>query len=175
MQLSKETTFFINIKWLKSICENLYVVVIYYKMQIYSKNIQIIAKLDEILNHILNMNWLYHFNYNWKFWLMWFHKKKYAQVFHSNEHIKCIEKINFVKNLFSFERWQELCWRPLYQNPFNMFIKMLDEIKEKLPPKSFFSCLKRPPPSVFSPMTRCINIHDFDPKPTHDFNKHDED
>jgi hypothetical protein len=24
--------------------------------------------------NILNMNWLYHFNYNWNAWLMWFTK-----------------------------------------------------------------------------------------------------
>jgi hypothetical protein len=36
-----------------------------------------------------------------------------------------------VEKLLSFE----LCWRHLYQNPFYMFIKMLNEIKEELPPK----------------------------------------
>jgi hypothetical protein len=45
------------------------------------KMIQIIAKLDEILSHILNMNWLYHFNYNWKVWLVWFHKKRMHKFF----------------------------------------------------------------------------------------------
>jgi hypothetical protein len=28
------------------------------------KMIQMITKLDEVLNPTLNMNWLYHFNYN---------------------------------------------------------------------------------------------------------------
>ncbi len=109
------------------------------------KMIQIIAKLDEVFSHVLNMNWLYHFNYNWKVWFMWFHKKTSGQFFYSNKH-KCVEKKHFIGKLPSFERWQELCWRLLYQNPFYMFIKMLDEIKEKLPPKytpqKKNSCLK---------------------------------
>ncbi len=60
-------------------------------------------------------------------------QKTFGQVFHSNEH-KCVEKNHFVENLFSFERQQELCQRLLYQTPFYMFIEMLNEIKEKLPP-----------------------------------------
>jgi hypothetical protein len=92
------------------------------------KMIQTIAKLDEIFIHILNMNWLYHFNYNWKVWLECDSQKTYGQVFHSNEH-KCVEKKHFVEKWISFKTWQELCWRSLYQNPFYMFIKMLNEIK----------------------------------------------
>ncbi len=61
-------------------------------------------------------------------------QKTYGQVFHSNEH-KCVWKKHYVEKLLSFERLQELCWRILYQNSFYMFIKMLDDIKEKLPPK----------------------------------------
>jgi hypothetical protein len=38
MQVLKETTFFNNIKLLKNICEKIYVVTIYYKMQIYILN-----------------------------------------------------------------------------------------------------------------------------------------
>ncbi len=95
--------------------------------------IQIIAKLDEVLCHILNMSWLYHFNYNWKVWLMWFHKK-HLNIFSIQMNIDVSQK-KIVKKLLSFERWKELCWKPLYQNSFYMFIKMLDEIKEKLPPK----------------------------------------
>jgi hypothetical protein len=38
------------------ICEEINVVMIYCKMKIYFKIIQIIAKLDEIFSHILNMN-----------------------------------------------------------------------------------------------------------------------
>ncbi len=64
--------------------------------------IQMITKLDEVLSHILNMNWLYHFNYN-----LCDFTKTIGQVFHSNEY-KCVEI------LFSIEKWQELCWRPLY-------------------------------------------------------------
>jgi hypothetical protein len=54
--------------------------------------IQIIAKLDEIFNHILNMNWLYHFNYNWKVWLMW-NLKKYLDKFFIQMTISVLKKI----------------------------------------------------------------------------------
>ncbi len=47
------------------------------------------------------------------------------------------KKKHFVEKLLSFEKWQESCKRFLYQNPFYMFIKMLDEIKEKLTPKIY--------------------------------------
>jgi hypothetical protein len=60
-------------------------------------------------------------------------QKTLGWVFHSNEY-KCVEKKHFDEKLLSLERWQELGWRPLYQNPY-MFIKMLYEIKEKLPQK----------------------------------------
>jgi hypothetical protein len=40
-------------------------------------------------------------------------QKTFGQVFHSNEH-KHVEKRYYVEKLISFERWQELCWRPLY-------------------------------------------------------------
>ncbi len=40
----------------KYICENLDVVMVQWKVKIYLKMIQIIVKLDETFNHILNMN-----------------------------------------------------------------------------------------------------------------------
>jgi hypothetical protein len=49
----------------KYICEKINVA-IYYKVQIYSTNDSNDYKNDEILNHMLDMNW--------KFWFMWFHK-----------------------------------------------------------------------------------------------------
>jgi hypothetical protein len=52
-------------------------------------------------------------------------QKHLDEVFDANKHNYVGEK-KFVENL---------CCKPLYQNPFNMFIKKLDEIKEKLPPK----------------------------------------
>jgi hypothetical protein len=76
MKSSKETTFFINIKWLKTIFVKIYILSRYTTKYKYTlKMIKIIAKLNEVFIHILNMSWLYHFNYNWKVWLMWFHKK----------------------------------------------------------------------------------------------------
>jgi hypothetical protein len=46
------------------ICEKIEPITIDCTVQIYSKND--LAKLDEILGYILNMNWLYNFNYNQK-------------------------------------------------------------------------------------------------------------
>jgi hypothetical protein len=57
------------------------------------KMIQIIVKLDELFNHILNMNWLYHFNYNWTVWFMWFHKNHIDKFFIQTS-------INVLKNYF---------------------------------------------------------------------------
>jgi hypothetical protein len=78
-------------------------------------------------------------------------QKTYGWVFHSKEH-KCGEKKHFVEKLFSFKRWQELCWKPLYQNPFDVFIKMLDEILKKMPPKyspkKYIFLPKVPPPPI---------------------------
>jgi hypothetical protein len=81
------------------ICENLYVVTIYYKVQIYSKNDSNKCKLDEVFSHILNMNWLYHFNYNWKVWLMWFHKK-HLEEFFIQMNISVLKKNILLKNYF---------------------------------------------------------------------------
>ncbi len=64
--------------------------------------INIITKLDEILNYILNMNWLHHFNYNWKVWLVWFHKK-HMDKFFNQININVLEKKLFVERLLSFE------------------------------------------------------------------------
>jgi hypothetical protein len=67
--------------------------------------------------------------------------KTYGQVFHSKKH-KCVEK-KFVKKLLPFERWQKLFWKFLYQNPFYMFIKTLDEIKKKTTPKIYQNITKK--------------------------------
>jgi len=104
------------------------------------------------------MNWLYHFNYNWKNLLMWFHKKHLGKFF-IQTNINVLEKKHFVEKLLPFERWQKLFWRFLYQNPFYMFIKMLNEIKEKNFPKiyqnitlkKYIFLLKVTPCSVVSP------------------------
>jgi hypothetical protein len=46
------------------VCEQIEPITIYCKVKIYSKND--LAKLDEIFDYILNMNWLYNFHYNKK-------------------------------------------------------------------------------------------------------------
>jgi len=63
------------------------------------KMIQTIAKLDEVFSHILNMNWLYHFNYNWKVWLMWFHKK-HLDKFFIQMNRSVLKKNNLLKIIF---------------------------------------------------------------------------
>jgi hypothetical protein len=86
--------------------------------------IQIITTLDEILSHISNISWLYHFNSIWKVPLMWFHKKHLDEVFDSNKH-------NYVGK-------KKVCWKIMLQ-PFvpksilHVYKKKLDEIKEKWP------------------------------------------
>jgi hypothetical protein len=56
MQLSKETTFFINIKLLESIFVRIYMLSRYITKCKYTfKMIQIITKLDEVFIHILNI------------------------------------------------------------------------------------------------------------------------
>jgi hypothetical protein len=55
--------------------------------------IQIIARFDEIINYILNMNWLYISIIIEKFNSCDF-IEKFGQIFHSNEH-KCIDKTTF--------------------------------------------------------------------------------
>jgi hypothetical protein len=60
---------------------------------------------------------------------MRFHKKHLNKFFTQMN-------INVLKNDFHLKDDKNyVAWRPLYQNPFYMFIKMLYEIKEKLPPK----------------------------------------
>jgi hypothetical protein len=63
------------------------------------KIIQIITTFDEIFNHILNMNWLYHFNSIWKFHSCDFTKKYLDEVFHSNKH-NYDGKRSLLKNYF---------------------------------------------------------------------------
>jgi len=64
-----------------------------------------------------------------------------------------LEKKHFVEKLLSFERQQELCQRPLHQTPFYMFIEMLNEIKEKLPPK-----YTPPKKTIFLPKVAPYNV-----------------
>jgi hypothetical protein len=63
------------------------------------KIIQIIAKLNEIVSHILNMNWLSHLNHNWKVWIIWFHKK-HLDKFFIQTNTSVLKKKNLLKNYF---------------------------------------------------------------------------
>jgi len=114
----------------KYMCENLLLSWYTAKCKNIFKMIQIITKLNEILSHILSMNWLYHFNYNWKVWLMWFHKK-HLDKFFIQTNISVL-KTNITLKIYLHLKDDK---RPLYQNLIYMFIKTLDEIKENLPPK----------------------------------------
>jgi len=111
------------------------------------KMIQIIAKLDEGLRLHCTISITIKI-----VWLMWF-----QEVQMNRSVLK--KKKNCSKTTF-IEKWQELCCRPLYQKPFYIFIKTLDEIKEELPPKytkiyakkSTFFYLKQPPLVCFHPL-----------------------
>jgi len=81
MKLSKGTIFYwyqiTNITFLKNQYIYQYIAMCKYILKI----IQIITTLDEVLNHVLNMSWLKHFNSIWKGPFMWFHKKHLDKVF----------------------------------------------------------------------------------------------
>ncbi len=62
-----------------------------------------------------------------------FSQKTSRQVFHLNKH-KCVKK-HFIEKRFSFEDDKNNVKGFYIKNSFYMLIKMLDEIKEKLPPK----------------------------------------
>jgi hypothetical protein len=83
-------------------------------------------------------------------------QKTSRQVFHSNEH-KCVEKKHFVEKLLSFEIMTRIMLEPLYQNPFYMFIKMLDEFLKNCPQniskKEYIVLSKVTPHNVLSPKT----------------------
>jgi len=98
-----------------------------------------IAKLGEILNYILNMNWLYHFNYNWKVWLVWFHKKHIDKFFIQTS-ISVLKKNILLKNYFHLKDNKNYL-KGLNQNPFYMFIKTLDE-NFKNCPQNNTKCIK---------------------------------
>jgi hypothetical protein len=55
--------------------------------------------------------------------------------FHSYEH-KCLGKNILLKHYFHFKHNKNYVGIFFYQNPFYMFIKTLDEIKEKFPPNN---------------------------------------
>ncbi len=95
------------------------------------KMIQIIKTFDKVLSHILNMSWLYHFNSIWKIPLCDF-TKIFGWIFHSKKE-NYVEKTK-LKNDFYLKDNRNYVEGFLYQNSFNMFIKMLDEIKEKTTP-----------------------------------------
>jgi hypothetical protein len=111
--------------------------------------IQIIAKVDEILSHILNMNWLYHFNYNWKVWLMWFHKKHMDKFFiQTNTSVlknkKNCWKITFIWKMtrIMLDAFVSKFISYVYQNSRWNQRKIVPKI---YPKKKTFSCLKQPP------------------------------
>jgi hypothetical protein len=124
--------------------------------------IQIIAKLDEILNHILNMNWLYHFNYNWKVWFIWFHIKYLDKFFIQMSILSVIFcwKFTFVwkmiKNLL--EAFVSKCILYVYQNVRWSQRKIAPKYTKMYPQKQYIFLPKVPPPppppphNVFSPL-----------------------
>jgi hypothetical protein len=130
---------FKNIKWLNNIFVKNYMLSWYTtKCKNTLKMIQIIEKLNEVLSHILNMNWLYHFNYNWKVWLMRFHKKHLDKLI-IQTNISVVKKniffwkINFIlkMTIIMLEEFVSKSISYVYQNIGWMFFKKLPQ---KLPP-----------------------------------------
>jgi hypothetical protein len=114
--------------------------------------IQIITKLAEVLSHILNMNWLYHFNHNWKVWFIRFPQKPVDKFFIQTN-------ISVLKKIFCWKI--TLIWKMtrmmledfvsksilyIYQNTRWNQRKTTPKIYLQ---KSTFSCLKRPPVMCF--------------------------
>jgi hypothetical protein len=65
------------------------------------KMIQIITLLDEVLNDVLNMIWLYHFNSILKVPLLWFHKKTIEWGFSFKQTSLCW-KINSLMKIYFY-------------------------------------------------------------------------
>jgi hypothetical protein len=63
-------------------------------------------------------------------------QKTFGQVFHSKER-KCVEKKHFVENYFHFKDDKNYVGGLPIKIHFYVFIKMLDEIKEILPPQKY--------------------------------------
>ncbi len=124
------------------------------------KMIQIIAKLNEILNHILNMNWLYHFNYNWKVWLMWFHKKHLDKFFIQTS-ISVLKTFIILKFTFIWKMTRIMLEAfvlklilYVYQNSKWNLKKTTPNIYQNIPKKSTLFWSKMSPHSVLSPLPK---------------------
>ncbi len=125
------------------------------------KMIQIITKLNEIFSHILNMNWLYHFNYNWKVWLMWFHKKHLDKFFIQTS-ISVLKTNIMLKIYFHLKDDKNYVRGLCIKIEFYMFIKTLDEIYKKntpniyqnIPKRSTLLWSKMAPHCVLSPLPK---------------------
>jgi hypothetical protein len=112
--------------------------------------VQIITTLDEVLNHVLNMSWLKHFNSTWKVALMWFHKKNLDKVFHLNKH-NYVEKTKLLKLYFCFKNNKNHVGGFCIKFHFTCFFKCSMKSMKNYPqnntkctPKKTFSCLKWP-------------------------------
>ncbi len=128
------------------------------------KKSQIISKFYEVLSHILNMN-----NCTIPITIEKFDSCDFTKNIQTSFSFKqaqvCWKKTYCWKIIFIW-RWQELCYKLLYQKSFYMFIKMLDEFKEKLPlkytkiypEKNIFSCLKWPPCNVLSSCSQDLSL-----------------
>jgi hypothetical protein len=117
--------------------------------------IKIITNFDEVLIHILNLNWLYHFN--WKVWLMWFHKK-HLKKFFIQINISVLKKIFWWKITFIWKMIRimllgGLCIKIHFICLWKCYMKSKkncpQNIPKYIPAKSTFSCLKQPPQCAF--------------------------
>jgi hypothetical protein len=63
--------------------------------------------------------------------------KKLLDKFLIQMSLNVLEKKDLFEKLLSFERWKESCWKPLYQNPFYMFIIFFNEGAHPTPKCAF--------------------------------------
>jgi hypothetical protein len=99
------------------------------------------------------MNWLYHFNYNWNFWLMWFHKK-HLNKFFIQTNISVLKKIFYWKIYFIWKMTRNMLEAfvsksisYVYQN----FRWSWRKIAPKIYPKKNILLLKAAPLVCFHP------------------------
>jgi len=110
------------------------------------KMIQIIAKLDEAFSHILNMNWLYHSNYNWKVWFIWFHIKHLDKFFIQTSILSVLEKTFCWKITFIWKMIRNLLEAFVSKSILYVYQNVRWSQRKIVPKKDYIFLPKVPPP-----------------------------
>jgi hypothetical protein len=116
------------------------------------KMIQIIAKLDEVFSHILNMNWLYHSNYNWKVWFIWFHIKHLDQFFIQTSILSVLEKTFCWKITFIWKMIRNLLEAFVSKSILYVYQNVRWSQRKIVPKKDYIFLPKVAPRNVLSPL-----------------------